>query len=95
MRVGADANICATYLFLPFDDVRQLSVGDPGIELTFHQRGPFVIFYVAKVATLWHFDLFGEALWLDARYRNSQTVKQEHENNFVEVGVLDYTEDKK
>lgn len=55
--------ICVTHLFLPFDDVRQLRVGDSGIELTFHQGGPFVVFDVAEVATLWHFDVFGEALW--------------------------------
>lgn len=61
------ADIGVTHLFLPLDDVRQLCVGDSGIELTFHQRGSFVILNVAEVATLWHFDVFGEALGLNVR----------------------------
>ena len=50
------------YLFLPFDDVRQLGVGDSGIELALHQGGALVVLDVTKVTALGHFDVFGKTL---------------------------------
>lgn len=51
-----------TCLLLPFNDVRQLRVGDPRVQLALHQGRPLVVLDVSQVATLRHFDVFGEAL---------------------------------
>lgn len=51
-----------SYLLLPFNDVRELRVGDPGVQLTLHEGRPLVVFDVAQVATLRHFNVFGKAL---------------------------------
>lgn len=42
--------------------MRELSVGDPGVQLTLHQSRSFVVFDVSQVSTLRHFDVFGKAL---------------------------------
>lgn len=51
-----------THLLLSFDDVRELGVGDPRVQLTLHQRRPLVIFDVSQVAAFRHFDVFGKTL---------------------------------
>lgn len=51
-----------TDLLLSFYDVRELGVGDPRVQLTFHQRRPLVIFDVSQVAAFRHFDVFGKPL---------------------------------
>lgn len=50
------------YLLLPLDDVRELGVGDPGVQLALHEGRPLVVFDVSQVAALRHLDVFGEAL---------------------------------
>lgn len=50
------------YLFLPFNDMRQLSVGDSGVQLALHEGRSFVVFDVSEVTTFRHFDVFGKAL---------------------------------
>lgn len=52
---------CA-HLFLFLDDVGQLRVRDPGVQLTLHQRGSFIVLDVAQIAALRHLDVLGEAL---------------------------------
>lgn len=49
-------------LLLSFYDVRELGVGDPRVQLAFHQRRPLVIFDVSQVAAFRHFDVFGKPL---------------------------------
>lgn len=51
-----------TDLLLSFYDVRELGVGDPRVQLTFHQCRPLVIFDVSQVAAFRHFDVFGKPL---------------------------------
>lgn len=51
-----------SYLLLSFNDVRELRVGDPRVQLTLHEGRPLVVFDVSQVATLRHFDVFGKAL---------------------------------
>lgn len=50
------------YLLLPFDDVRELGIGDPRVQLALHEGRPLVVFDVSQVSTLRHFDVFGKAL---------------------------------
>lgn len=57
------------YLFLPFNDMRELGVRDPGVQLALHESRSFVVFDVSQVSTLRHFDVFGKAL----RGGNTQT----------------------
>lgn len=52
-----------SYLLLPFNDMRQLGVGDPRVQLTLHESRSLVVFDVSQVSTLRHFDVFGKALW--------------------------------
>lgn len=51
-----------TYLLLSFNDVRKLRVGDSGIQLTLHQGCSFVVFDIAQVSALGHFNVFGKPL---------------------------------
>lgn len=51
-----------SHLLLPLDDVRELRVGDPGVQLALHEGRPLVVFDVSQVAALRHLDVFGEAL---------------------------------
>lgn len=51
-----------THLLLLFDDVGQLRVGDPGIQLTLHQCCTLIVLNVAQVAALGNLDVLGEAL---------------------------------
>ena len=51
-----------TYLFLSFNDMRELSVGDSRVQLALHQGRSLVVFDVSQVSTLRHFDVFGKAL---------------------------------
>lgn len=51
-----------TYLLLSFNDMRELSVGDPRVQLTLHESRSLVVFDVSQVSTLRHFDVFGKAL---------------------------------
>lgn len=50
------------YLLLSFNDVRELRVRDPWVELTLHEGGSLVVFDVAQVPSFRDFDVFGEAL---------------------------------
>lgn len=50
------------YLLLSFNDMRELGVRDPRVQLALHQGGSFVVFDVSQVSTLRHFDVFGKAL---------------------------------
>lgn len=50
------------HLLLPLDDVRELGVGDPRVQLALHEGRPLVVFDVSQVAALRHLDVFGEAL---------------------------------
>lgn len=51
-----------TYLLLSLNDMRELGVRDPGVQLTLHEGRSLVVFDVSQVATLRHFDVFGKAL---------------------------------
>lgn len=50
------------YLLLSFNDMRELGVGDPRVQLALHECRSLVVFDVSQVSTLRHFDVFGKAL---------------------------------
>lgn len=50
------------YLLLSFNDMRELGVGDPRVQLALHEGRSLVVFDVSQVSTLRHFDVFGKAL---------------------------------
>lgn len=68
------------HLFLPLDDVRQLCVGDSGIELTLHEGGALIVLDVTKVTALGHFDVFGKTLQEQSKWT---LAKHSHQTNEI------------